>query len=150
MSARAFRDDQGERCCGNPDDQERAMYRIAVDGRRALVEVTLGGMLGVDETASYIGDLRRAYVVNKLRAPYSMIVDVSACNIQAQDMIKAMGEHMASMPKAEAIAIVTGSSLARMQIRRLFTQPYARIVATQDEAHAWIRDGVEPLEQATC
>lgn len=124
------------------------MYRIAVDGRRGFVEVTLGGMLSVEETATYINDLRRAYVVNKLRAPYSMIVDVSACNIQAQDMIKAMGEHMASMPKAKAIAIVTGSSLARMQIRRLFTQPYARIVATKEEARAWVHSGLEPSEQA--
>ncbi|WP_267397157.1 MULTISPECIES: STAS/SEC14 domain-containing protein [unclassified Sphingomonas] len=126
------------------------MYRIAVDRRRGLVEVTLGGLLSVEETTTYINDLRRAFVVNKLRAPYSMVVDVSACNIQAQDMIKAMGEHMVSMPKATAIAIVTGSSLARMQIRRLFTQPYARIVSTQEEAHAWIHSGVEPLEQAVC
>jgi hypothetical protein len=103
-------------------------------------------MLSLDETATYINDLRRSFVVNKLRPNYAMVIDVSACNIQAQDMIKAMGEHMAAMPKARAIAIVTGSSLARMQVRRLFTQPYARIVSTQEEALAWVKDGVEPVQ----
>lgn len=122
------------------------MYRIAVDARRGLVEVVLSGMLSLDETATYINDLRRSFVVNKLQPNYAMVIDVSACNIQAQDMIKAMGEHMAAMPKARAIAIVTGSSLARMQVRRLFTQPYARIVSTQEEALAWVKDGVEPVK----
>jgi hypothetical protein len=122
------------------------MYRIAVDARRGLVEVVLSGMLSLDETATYINDLRRSFVVNKLQPNYAMVIDVSACNIQAQDMIKAMGEHMAAMPKARAIAIVTGSSLARMQVRRLFTQPYARIVSTQEEALAWVKDGVEPAK----
>ncbi len=48
------------------------------------------------------------------------------------------------MPKAAALAIVTGSSLARMQIKRLFTQPYARIVNTVEEGRAWVLSGTEP------
>lgn len=51
---------------------------------------------------------------------------------------------MATMPKACAIAIVSESALARMQIRRLFHQPYARFVATQDDALAWVLRGEEP------
>ena len=65
--------------------------------------------------------------LNKL-TDYAMVIDVRDCPIQQQGVIKAMGEHMARMPKARAIAIVTGRSLAKMQVRRLFTQPYARIV----------------------
>lgn len=107
-------------------------------------------MLSIDRTGAYMTDLRRALVGNRLRPDYAMVIDVQECNIQAQDMIEAMSEHMVSMPKAKAIAIVTGSSLARMQIRMLFTQPYARIVSTQEEAQAWIHSGVEPLEQAVC
>ena len=76
-----------------------------------------------------------------------MVIDVSDCLIQQQDTPKAFGAHMASMPKARAIAIVTGSSLARMQIRRLFTQPYARIVATVDEGRAWVLYGTEPIAE---
>ncbi|WP_143090214.1 hypothetical protein [Sphingomonas rubra] len=43
---------------------------------------------------------------------YVMAIDVSDMPIQAQEMIHAMGQHMATMPKARALAIVTGKSLA--------------------------------------
>lgn len=120
------------------------MYRIVVDSGQNLVEVTLGGMLDVTETAAYIRQLRHDMVVNRIHAPYRMVIDVSACPIQAQDMVQAMGEHMATMPKAGALAVVTGSSLARMQVRRLFKQSYARIVATVTDGRAWVLSGIEP------
>ncbi|SEM42634.1 hypothetical protein SAMN05192583_0160 [Sphingomonas gellani] len=121
------------------------MYRIAVDTVHAVVEVTLSGMMTVEEGAAYINDLRRALVVNRLRYGYAMVIDVSECPIQQQDIIQTMRAHMAEMPKARALAIVTGSSLARMQVRRLFTQSYARIAASIDEGRAWVINGVEPL-----
>ncbi|WP_106512330.1 hypothetical protein [Allosphingosinicella deserti] len=119
------------------------MYTIFVDRAEAIIEVTLGGLMSVEEVDDYIADLKQDFVAHELR-DYSMIIDVSACPIQPQDMIKRMGEHMALMPKAQALAIVTGSSLARMQIRRLFTQPYARIVASAAEGRAWVVLGTEP------
>lgn len=119
------------------------MYRINVDDSRSLVEITLGGMMPLDEVAEYIGELRRQFVAHHLRQ-YVMVIDVTDMPIQAQDTIRAMGEHMVNMPKATAIAVVTGKSLARMQIRRLFKQPYARITATVAEARAWVLNGREP------
>ena len=119
------------------------MYDIRVDRQHSLIEATLAGMMTLEEVASYIAEVKRAYVVNRLHG-YSMVIDVSGCPIQQQDIIQAMGAHMATMPKAKSLAIVTGSSLARMQIRRLFTQPYARIVATVDEGRAWVIAGTEP------
>lgn len=119
------------------------MYKIRVDQRHCLVEATLGELMTVDEVASYVAELRRQFIAKKLRS-YVMIIDVSACPIQTQDVVTAMGKHMASMPKARAIAVVTGSSLARMQIRRLFTQSYARITESVEEARNWVLLGVEP------
>lgn len=119
------------------------MYAIRVDRQHSLIEATLAGMMTLEEVASYIAEIKRAYVVNRLHG-YSMVIDVSGCPIQQQDIIQAMGAHMATMPKAKSLAIVTGSSLARMQIRRLFTQPYARIVATVGEGRAWVIAGTEP------
>lgn len=119
------------------------MYDIKVDPRVELIDVKLGGMMTVAEVDAYICDLKAAFIRYRLRS-FAMIIDVTACPIQQQDMLRAMGEHMRSMPKSRAIAIVTGSSLARMQVRRLFTQPYARIVATSVEGYAWAIDGIEP------
>lgn len=119
------------------------MYDIQVDKESSVITTTLAGMLTIDDVANYIDDLKRAFVINQLHG-YAMVIDVSNCPIQQQDMIQAMGAHMAAMPKARSLAIVTGSSLARMQIRRLFKQPYARIVATVEEGRAWVYSGVEP------
>jgi hypothetical protein len=121
------------------------MYTITVDAPQRLVQVALGGMMSLDESAAYIADLRRAIVTNHLSADYAMVIDVSACPIQSQDMVAVMGQHMATMPKARSLAIVTGSSLARMQVRRLFHQPYARTVRTVAEGRAWVLEGVEPF-----
>lgn len=120
------------------------MYSIQVDMAHTVIDVTLGGLMPLDEVAAYIADLKRTIGTHDLSGSYAMVIDVSTCPIQSQDMIKAMGAHMATMPKARSLAIVTGSSLARMQIRRLFTQPYARIVATLEEGRAWVISGTEP------
>lgn len=119
------------------------MYKIAIDRPRNLVEVALGGLMTVQEVAEYIADLQRQFIANHMRS-YVMIIDVSQAPIQSQDMIRAMGQHMGAMPKARAIAVVTGSSLARMQIKRLFTQSYSRIVTTIEEGRAWVLAGEEP------
>lgn len=120
------------------------MHQIEVDSERGVINVVLTGMMNLADVAAYIADVRRACVVHRLR-DYAMVIDVRDCPIQQQETIRAMGEHMASMPKARALAIVTGRSLAKMQIRRLFTQPYARIVDTVDQGQAWVLRSEEPL-----
>jgi hypothetical protein len=119
------------------------MYRIDIDTQHDLVEVRLQGMMAVDEVRDYIAELKRQFIAHRLRS-YVLLLDLRDFPIQTQEMLRAMGEHMVSMPKARAIAAVTGSSLARMQVRRLFTQAYARIAATIDEGRAWVLHGTEP------
>jgi len=119
------------------------MFEIQVDRAHNLIEATLSGMMTIEEVDVYVAELKKLFVAHRLRA-YSMVIDVTRCPIQHQEMIQAMGSHMATMPKADALAVVVGSSLARMQVRRLFTQPYARIVATIEEGRAWVVSGIEP------
>lgn len=120
------------------------MYKISVDAERHLVAVVLTGMLTVDEVDVYMCDLRQAIIKAAIASDYSIVIDVSACTIQTQDMIQAMAMRMASMPKARAIAVISISALARMQVRRLFQQGYARVVSTTDEGLAWVMRGQEP------
>ena len=119
------------------------MYSISVDKTNELIEARLSGIMSVAEVGEYIAELKRAIVINQLHT-YAMITDLIDCPIQPQDTILAMGEHMATMPKARSLAVATGSSLAKMQVRRLFTQPYARIVATVEDGRAWVLHGTEP------
>jgi len=114
------------------------MYTIKVDEASNQVEVEFSGMVSVDEAALYVFELQRAFIADRLRAGYSIVVDLAECPVQSQATIGAMRAHMATMPKAGAIAVVVGSSPVRMQATRLFTQAYARIVDTPDQARAWI------------
>lgn len=126
------------------------MYTISVDTKQRVIQVVLGGMLTVDEVGAYMRDLRQALIKAAIDSNYAIVIDVSSCGIQTQDMIQAMGTHMATMPKARSIAIVSLSALARMQVRRLFQQDYARVVSTLDEGLAWVLHNREPaLDQPT-
>lgn len=119
------------------------MFNIVVDKAYAVVQVRLGGMLSAPEVGAYITELKNKLRTSHLRE-YRLIVDASECPIQHQDVIMLFAQHMGSMPKAQAIAIITGSSLIKMQVKRIFTQPYARIVASAAEARAWVLSGTEP------
>lgn len=121
------------------------MYGIHVNASSNLIEIEFKGLLAPDEAAAYIAAVRHAMVTRGLKAGYRMLIVISDCPIQPQDTIKVLAEHIEAMPKASRIAVVTGSSLAKMQMRRLFKQPYARIVSDEVDGRAWVLSGVEPI-----
>jgi hypothetical protein len=98
-------------------------YEIRVDRANELIEVTLGEMMSLDEVSNYITELKRQIRFFELPS-YALRIDVSQCPVQAQDMIGAMGQHMATMPKAPALAVVTRSALARMQCAACSLSPW--------------------------
>ncbi|WBH17454.1 hypothetical protein [Sphingomonas radiodurans] len=119
------------------------MYKIIVDRSHALVKIEMEGMLSVAEADALVGDLIRQITEARL-ASYGLIIDVSRCPVQAQDMIATMGAHLAGMKNARALAVVTGTMLVRLQVRRIFDQPFTRFTATYDEARRWVLLGIEP------
>lgn len=121
------------------------MYQITIADADRLVLVRLGGMMSIEEVDRYMAELGGAMVAHRLTSDYRLIIDVTDCPVQTQAMIDRMRTHMSAAPRAASIAVVTGSSLAKMQIRRLFQQPYARIVHSLAEARTWVLQGVEPL-----
>jgi Flp pilus assembly protein TadB len=48
------------------------------------------------------------------------------------------------MRNARALAIVTGTTLVRLQVRRMFNQPFTRFATSYDDALAWVVSGIEP------
>ena len=45
---------------------------------------------------------------------------------------------MRDFPRASRIAIVVGSALQRMQVRRFMNQPYLRIFDAAPESYRWL------------
>ncbi|MEG3175292.1 hypothetical protein U1872_03555 [Sphingomonas sp. RB3P16] len=119
------------------------MYKITVDRGHALVKIDMHGMLEVADTARLVSDLI-AQVTEARFDSYALIIDVSQCPVQSQDMIGAMAQHLTRMQRARGVAIVTGTMLARLQVRRVFSQPFAHFVSTYDEALRWVLAKGEP------
>lgn len=120
------------------------MYRIVILPDRNMVDVTMAGLLPIAEIDACINELKAAFLTDRLRAGYRLLLDVSECLVQTQAFMTAMGAHIARMPKASSIAVVAGSRLVRMQVRRLYVQPYARVVATRADGRAWLLNATEP------
>jgi len=120
------------------------MFQMTVDTDRALVDVLVRGLIAGDEAARYVAELNQAMVALQSASSYVMFFHVVDAPIQPQETVAMMTSQKATMRKARAIAILTGSSPVRMQIRRLFTQPYVRLVESRDEGLAWIFDGIDP------
>lgn len=119
------------------------MYSIEFDAKTGVLEVVLSGFLATDEVDAYIADVERAFTKVKVR-DYAALIDVSDCRIQSQETISRMAQHLAKLPKSRALAVVTGSPLARMQVRRIFNQSYMRIVSKKADGVAWVMSGIEP------
>ena len=119
------------------------MYKIVVDRPHSLVRIDMEGMLSPAEADRLVGDLI-ARITAAGMPSYALIIDVSRCPAQAQDMIATMGAHMSKMKHARALALVTGTMLVRLQVRRIFDQPFTRFAETYDEALAWVVSGIEP------
>lgn len=119
------------------------MYKLVVDRHHALIRLDMEGMLSPADADRLVEDLIGQIAAARL-ARYGLIIDVSRCPVQAQDMIAAMGGHLTMMKHAHALAIVTGTTLVRLQVRRIFDQPFTRFTTTYAEALAWVVAGTEP------
>ncbi|WP_294264411.1 hypothetical protein [uncultured Sphingomonas sp.] len=119
------------------------MYKIVVDRTHSLVKLDMEGMLSPVEADRLVADLIARITAERMSS-YALIIDVSRCPVQAQDMIAAMRGHLGGMKNARAVAVVAGSMLVRLQLQRIFDQPFTRITNSYDEARAWVLSGQEP------
>lgn len=123
------------------------MFDVTIDQARRLVRTRVVGFLTLSEVETSLPALRARLLAEQLSGGYLLMIDTMHATPQSQEVIAALQRHMAKFLKAARIAVVNGSALARMQVRRMMTQPYARIVGTQAEAEAWLLDGVEPARE---
>ena len=86
------------------------MYRIEVDTPRRLVEVTLSGMLSVEEVGRYMSDLRAQIDAAGIATDYVITVDVSTGILQ---------------PVVSVLSPAIGQLLLTYPSRRTQTRPEA-------------------------
>lgn len=114
------------------------MYKITIVKSRNLVESKMNGTFSPSMVLDYEAALREHFDDGTLQPGYMMLIDVSGAKIQTQQTICAFIQHVARMPKASRIAVVVGTSVIRMQVRRVLQQPYLRLFDARSEALPWL------------
>ena len=126
-----------------------ASYNIAVDRFRKLLEVTLTGFFSPADAGRVIQEIRES--ISGLPGPansHVTLVDVRQLKLQPQDVIAAVAGQIANPRyRSRRLAFVVGSSVARMQVRRLLIRDEVGVFEDPDEAKRWLASadhGMEP------
>ena len=117
---------------------------VAVDPAIDLVTYTLAGFL--DRALVQLVAEQQVAAAARLRCPpnqHLTMIDISACKIQSQDVVEAFRTILDDPRyRSRKLAVVVGSSLARMQMRRVLQRDVTAYVETRAEARAWLmREG---------
>lgn len=120
------------------------MYRYRFDQETDLLDIEWLGLFDAAGVADYAAGLRADFTRHRFLPGYRLLIDMSGSNIHPQATLPSFRAHFADFPKASRIAIITRSTLHRLQILREMPQPYLRVVPTRGAAFAWLVEGREP------
>lgn len=129
-------------CCTETEDMT-ASYLIDVDQRHCLVRMHLAGFFTAADVEGFTRDQQAAYArLGERVGRHLTLVDVSECKIQTQDVVEAFRRLLTDPARmSRRIAFVTGSSPARMQIRRLIARDSAKFFEATSAAEHWLLEG---------
>jgi len=117
-----------------------AHYRITTDDARCLLRIELGGFFEADDLAALAAE--KALAIGRMRCGrnrHVTLCDVSACKIQTGDIAEMFAGMIADPAfQSRRLAIVTGSSLARLQVRRMLERADAACFSDVASAEAWL------------
>jgi hypothetical protein len=117
-------------------------YEITIDPPRGLLRITVSGFLSFDDLTGILVEKERALARLGLRPNRHLtLCDFSSCKLQSQDVVQLCRAAIAD-PRymARRIVFVIGSSLARMQLRRMLERDDAKFFETMEAAEAWLFD----------
>ncbi|KQR80795.1 STAS/SEC14 domain-containing protein [Sphingomonas sp. Leaf343] len=119
-----------------------AHFSITIDPALHLMSIRMGGFFSEADVAGFDALLRdKVKTLTCGPNEHVTLVDVSDMKIQLQDIVQ-MFAKIVSTPRhrSRRLAFVTGSSLARMQTRRLTDRPDVEFFTDPDAAKAWLFD----------
>jgi hypothetical protein len=143
LPAQCLKDHEG---CGHlPCSRERPscliltfMHKISVLGCLNLVESKLVGLYTLDSVTAYEEALKAQFTSGRLCAGYRMLLDLSEAAVQKQEIIDALVTHVAEMPKASRIGVVTGAVAIKLQARRVLKGSHIKHFDERAAALSWL------------
>lgn len=126
------------------------MYTISTDPKHKVIRAQLSGFFSIQEVLEFGDSVQAAARSMGCRSgEHLLYVDTSKCALQAQDVVLAFQGLIQNAPlKSERIAIVTGSSLCRMQTRRILVRDKAVMFESPHDAEKWLLSGEDDQQAA--
>ena len=115
------------------------MYNIATEPSRRLVRITVSGLLHAADVEQLYREEHQA--IHDMDCPvgeHVVLVDLRDCPIQFQEVVSAFRANINGEGQARKLAMVTGGSAARMQVRRILQRGGANQFETIAEAEEWL------------
>lgn len=117
-----------------------ANYSFDIDPAHGIVRIRLGGFFGAVQVAQFAEAQLQAYAaLPRGSQRHLTLCDISDCKIQLQEVVDGFRQ-LLDDPRlmSRKIAFVTGTSPARMQIRRMISRDGARVFEHAHEAELWL------------
>lgn len=117
-----------------------AHFSIVIEPERCLVHIIMGGFFSNEDVSDFREELtERLYRLGCSPNDHVTLCDVSAMKIQTQDMVVVFSNVLGDpVFRSRKLAFVTGSTLARMQTRRLSNREGIAYFTDVDEGRTWL------------
>lgn len=126
-----------------------ATHLVTAYPQRDLLRITLGGFFGPADVASFNRARMAAHAqLTCARNQHVTLVDVSDMRLQPQDVVALFRGIIADpATRSRKLALVTGCSVVRMQVRRLIERQGIAVFTHAADAEAWLTrsDAAWPL-----
>jgi hypothetical protein len=117
-----------------------AEFSIAPDRMRGLLHVTMGGFFTPDDVAAFRNELEiKLQLLRCSPNAHVMLCDVRCMKIQPQEIVSTFAQIVGNPRyRSRRLAFVTGSSLSRLQARRLTDRDGVSFFQHIELAEQWL------------
>ena len=114
------------------------MYSIAFRHDLNLLDITWNGLMTETVARAYVEEGKVGFRRSGFKPGYRFRLDMSPVHVQPPASVELIVNGLCDVPRASRIAVVTTSTITRLQIRRLLPRPYLAFFDTGQAALAWL------------
>ena len=114
------------------------MYSIAFRHDLNLLDVAWTGLMTEAAARAYVEEGRARFRQSGFKAGYRFRLDLTPVHVHPPASVERIMTGLSDIPRASRIAVVTTSTITRLQIRRLLPRPYMSFFDTPEAALTWL------------
>jgi len=114
------------------------MYSIAFRHDLNLLDVAWTGLMTEAAACAYVEEGRARFRQSGFKAGYRFRLDLTPVHVHPPASVERIMTGLSDIPRASRIAVVTTSTITRLQIRRLLPRPYMSFFDTPEAGLTWL------------